>query len=502
MRLERAEKIDEICDCLGKIDNLEFVVDYVLNFDSENANDVRLVLGCLGKLEDQSIEDALYLFGTFLFVQEYGWSWKEFKACSMILKIQTCVGKKDIKSALFLWKRHCFSENLLKYLSTILNEIPSNLNINDLLLILKEFRTSIENTTLEEMMEMYEQLDSWCLKTAETLEQIHHNTESAIILMKSCFSKPLHSKPTPFQQINNLKQLTYLSQYSNSSIQSELSTRIEQFEDIIQLEKDSGYKISYHEYSTQTISQIAIKMLMTIHSSQIVGKYIENYIKPFLRRHSIPLDEVLLEYCKDLMDTSEWESKVLVCHSLLSPPTSNEILLMAMRRTNIPWSGELDMLIQGEEFEEQLKLMKLKKMILKYGVENFNVSDINLAHKLVRFILRSDDFESTKDAMLCVEAYNNYSLMEILVLKSQWLIQQSMLARFKSLIKTGRECESVESIDIKPCDKIVVLKELLVWVLLNLEKSIKKERFDVTFLKAGVMICGLLCEKEDFQKQY
>ena len=60
-----------------------------------------------------------------------------------------------------------------------------------------------------------------------------------------------------------------------------------------------------------------------------------------------------------------------------------------MRRTPIPWSQELDILMHEalgwshlkrfDELREQYRLLKLKKMVAKYQVKSFNVSDLSMA---------------------------------------------------------------------------------------------------------------------------
>ena len=66
-----------------------------------------------------------------------------------------------------------------------------------------------------------------------------------------------------------------------------------------------------------------------------------------------------------------------------------DISLEILRRSPIPWTKDVDNLIQDctamdgarrmNEFKEQHCLMKLKKMLMQYGVKSFNVSDTALA---------------------------------------------------------------------------------------------------------------------------
>ena len=65
-----------------------------------------------------------------------------------------------------------------------------------------------------------------------------------------------------------------------------------------------------------------------------------------------------------------------------------EVMLELMRCTCIPWSEQVEKLIQSflssgrkrtEELREQYRLMQINKMLLKYGVSDFNVSDVSMA---------------------------------------------------------------------------------------------------------------------------
>lgn len=72
-----------------------------------------------------------------------------------------------------------------------------------------------------------------------------------------------------------------------------------------------------------------------------------------------------------------------------------------MRRTSIPWSESVDVIIRqsvnqldlrrGDELREQYRLMQLKQMLMRYGIKTFNISDLSLAKgDIIAYILLLD----------------------------------------------------------------------------------------------------------------
>jgi hypothetical protein len=102
---------------------------------------------------------------------------------------------------------------------------------------------------------------------------------------------------------------------------------------------------------------------------------------------------ILIDAAKN---SGEWEDRLLAILDIISSAeVKGQLVLECMRRTSIPWSDALDskmktvhVLMQTlaipslrlhQELVDQLKLLELKKMILRYGVVNFNVSDLDMA---------------------------------------------------------------------------------------------------------------------------
>jgi hypothetical protein len=163
---------------------------------------------------------------------------------------------------------------------------------------------------------------------------------------------------------------------------------------------------------------IAFALIDRIHAPELIPTEISRHVKTYCKLKMLDLDQILHEYCKSTLSHSMFavwnngvESKFLAIMKCINDPSMvTDILLELMRRTTIPWSKNLQQEFdrapsfvparQIEEFNEQLKLMKLKEMLRKYGIEKFNVSDVKMALKLVPFILRNlDHADAIHDAI-------------------------------------------------------------------------------------------------------
>lgn len=113
-----------------------------------------------------------------------------------------------------------------------------------------------------------------------------------------------------------------------------------------------------------------------------------------------------MEYCTELMDISSkcgvevlwmillggtrsetaWEPRILAILPKIKDQSINiDLVLEVLRRCSIPWSTDIQTLIDNtlnctsrrvQELQEQYDLMKLKLMLLRYGIQNADISDI------------------------------------------------------------------------------------------------------------------------------
>lgn len=376
----------------------------------------------------------------------------------------------------------------------LLQQIPASINIQILLSILDEFRKSLQSIPKPDTKTL-RILDQWVYNTAETIEQIYNNPKDALTLLEWTLNVSrefeVEDTSTPTSQINFLTRLSHFRSYQQSNLVKAIQDRIIKLQDILRLEHTHDFKMSLLEYEQNSAVQIAMMMLERVHAPELLAKNITNHVSVFCKHHKIQLNELLTDYCKDMMESScacaIWEPRMLAIQDLINDPSlKTSLLLEATRRTRIPWSKALNDSIEvvlglttslREELYEQFKLLKLKRMVLGYGIKTFNVSDINLAGRLVPFILRHVDVVgAVDDALQCVDAYQNLPRHQVYVTRAQFLVSAGLLDRFERLITFGKEVDdAVCKPEFLGSDELYsVLQELNIWNIMKLDLLITK----------------------------
>jgi hypothetical protein len=258
-----------------------------------------------------------------------------------------------------------------------------------------------------------------------------------------------------------------------------------------------------------------MQLLDRVHAPELLVDQVKNHVEPFISKHGLSLCHFLTDYCKEVMEgtanltssSRNWQPRVLILLALVREPTFKaSILLDAMRHSPIPWTAELEQQIESvrsevnpkleEEIDEQFKLMKLKLMVQKYGVKSFNVADVNLAVKLIPFILRHTDIsDAISDALQCLKTYRISSNHDILVLRCQNLIVKGKVAQLESLLLSGSEDSSLNVNYWEGINRISVYRELDIWIGLKMERMSqkKKEQGDiVSLLQCGAIVESLI----------
>ncbi len=126
-------------------------------------------------------------------------------------------------------------------------------------------------------------------------------------------------------------------------------------------------------------------LLDRIQAPEKMKDYVQTQLLPYLAKHAISLESLLYDYSFELFDSAtiwgDLEPRILAVISLVQSDQSDELVLECMQRTPIPWSAELDLLVQASlskhdsrlrtQLHDQLKLMELKKMLIRYNIKSF-----------------------------------------------------------------------------------------------------------------------------------
>lgn len=113
---------------------------------------------------------------------------------------------------------------------------------------------------------------------------------------------------------------------------------------------------------------------------------------------------------------SAWESKAIVIVSHIEDTaTQMRGVLELMRRATVPPSAEVDELVRlalatetghTTEIREQFRIMELRAMLQRYGIQGYNLTNASLARGLLLHITSRDDVSTAmEDAMTLVGAY-------------------------------------------------------------------------------------------------
>jgi hypothetical protein len=371
------------------------------------------------------------------------------------------------------------------------------------------------------------------------IEKTERNLQKCLSLLKWAEKSPDNFSAknpsdslSPSYYISHLMVLSQEKSYRDLTVQKNIKLRIQQIEHIIELECKHNFKITLTDFQNTPIANVAMSILDRVTVPELLDSCIENHLKPFSSKHLINLDQVLVDYCKELMDSkistfSVWEPRVLRLLPQIKARSDRVFAILGMmRRSPIPWSEELDLLInftisnisqiaaidsenrqalQHQELLEQYKLMRLKTMLSeRYGVKKFNVADITLAKKIVPFILKHvDQRDAIQDAVLAMEVYNQTSLPQIFVMRACHLIEHGLHQRLHNLLRTGSELDDDDkkmqpSID----DQSDVLIQVGLWISERVDRMANRKNSSLSqilsILKSGVILFDLASDENEY----
>ncbi|KAI8802925.1 rough deal protein C-terminal region-domain-containing protein [Cladochytrium replicatum] len=457
--------------------------------------------------------------------------WEEFRDISMHMRIQSALRSGDLTTAIILWRRHSNSDNLHERIHQFLSEIPDSTPA-------EEFVPWIRDDVQKELNSVKDRvlLAEWVENRARTMERSQcrpHGALSVCTLLDpprstsnsknygfgfiaptpanyvrqtiktaetSRFSSALRAceaTPREKQREENSTGVTLSLENINEADPSQSPDRIlesatllkVQLEDLVYLWDARKFQLSLNEYSRMSPSQIAIELLDREPSSELLEEQIRSHFKPYVERNKLNFDDVIVEYCVDLMDRSSgsvsdvpWEPRVLtLLASMSSFESKGLVLLEAMRRTPVPWSTLMNSAIRqaldwssprhSEELSSLYLHMQLKKMLVNYGVTSINLSDPAVATGMLRFVLsKTDVLHALRDALLIVEAYDHLHSHNAYVIRIRYLCQQNLIERAIRLLDNGDESldaelehrDNYQILDTKA--KVFICEEVITWL--------------------------------------
>ncbi|KAJ3287176.1 hypothetical protein HK104_008726 [Borealophlyctis nickersoniae] len=404
--------------------------------------------------------------------------WQRFRVADLALEMQELMRAGNLQSAIVVWRRHYLDENLLDKLADILSDVPDGASPKDFVPWLKH-----EVLPVVQRSDHRASLAAWTEQRARTIELQQKRPHDALAVIKlidlavgpekhngvATTDAQLFCPPTPAHYVDNAVASAQTSHLShNANIRTPSSGLRAQLEDLVYLWDVHGFRLSLNDYCQNSPGSIAVALLDRVAATELLQDAITRHFLPYVERHELDYDGLLNDYSMDLMDSlvyvgsvkgsvkslvegeslssrkkqmeaevdkvvaAPWEARVLaVVDCMTSNHWKTQVILEALR-----WPGQR----HAEELRAQYGLLKLKRMLLGYGITGFNISDKSLARGLLRKILsRTDLPHAMDDAMRVIGAYHHLTKMEAYRIRVVNLCDAGLIDRAINLLKFGRE---------------------------------------------------------------
>jgi hypothetical protein len=232
------------------------VFEYILKYDTNNISELSILITEFRKRRNSihyidyanKFEDFTVRYGSYCLLQktksfknEMRWfpSWQSFYKSDMISSIQNFVGQNDINTALMLWRRHCNLENMQRYISVLLEQIPFGMKCEWIVLIANQFRESLWAWDHPDQFTYLQHLDHWIFRTCETLECSEESPKNALFVLRSLaefeFCQP-RTQWTPNQTVIQVQQHGRALQYKKFPAYKDLEKLQRDLEAIVYLQ--------------------------------------------------------------------------------------------------------------------------------------------------------------------------------------------------------------------------------------------------------------------------
>ncbi|NXD77163.1 KNTC1 protein, partial [Halcyon senegalensis] len=477
--------VNEAKEYLQKIQDTQFVVDYCINApwplyettqEMLNYAKVRIL-----KKDDRSITLSLdgalvsvtevlraqarltTFYGAFGLEKFSGIAWMEFLNNEDILKnILFQLEEGNLSCAQYLWLRHqaefesSFDEKMLE---NLLNAIPFTVPLKELCLWLKNVVIPFLRRVVPKGQKI---LAKWLEQGARNLELTDKANwpENGLQMAEVFFT----SKNQGEMGLTTFGQWTP-SRCGDCEEVHRLKKLVNDLQELIKLYRKYNCRLALCDFEKENATTIVFRMFDKILAPELVPSILEKFIKPYLCKHNLQKDELLLQYIKDLLERcrtrsasvfeTAWEAKAIAVIGCISDTDLKfDAVLQIMHGAMVPWSGAVEQLVKQhlemshvkvKLLQESYRLMEMKKLLRAYGIRDTNLlKDKQMIMRLVKYILKQDSPTSLEDALKIVAAYM-LPTVEVYVLRMIDLIDkergEESLALLKSL--TLAEAEKV-----------------------------------------------------------
>uniref|UniRef100_A0A673YPM6 Kinetochore associated 1 n=1 Tax=Salmo trutta TaxID=8032 RepID=A0A673YPM6_SALTR len=465
-----SDLVEEAKTNLMKIMDEQYVVEYCLKAPWPTFDTAEKMLNhAATRCPSSQIQEALARLATFCCLHSLdkfnGISWIEF------LNITDYVGdmlshlrEGDLKGAQHLWLRH-EGEIAVQFdergLDALLSSIPEDLPSQDLCLWLRSVIVPFVRRVVPRGQKI---LARWLEQRARILELTEKGAWPQNGLNLAELGLPSLWMWIPSED-----------DYGSEEVEH-LKSLVSNLRQLLGLYNKYNCRLSLSVFEKASVRSVAFLMLDKVPAPELIPATVEGSVRPYSLEHQLPLDELLLQYIKDLLERcssqtttlfTEWEAKaVAVLGCITDTDLVVDAVLEIMQKAVVPWTELVERLVQQhlemvgpkqELLKESYRLMEMRKLLRGYGIRNFNLSNNTQIMTLVRYILKQDLPTSLEDSLKLAGAYK-LPTSQIHILYLIQLISQSKSEPCVTLLKK-----------LAPEEAECVIERLANWARLELQ---------------------------------
>ncbi|KAJ2853626.1 hypothetical protein J3B02_003058, partial [Coemansia erecta] len=462
-------------DLLANIDDEDFVVDSCLQLYTRTLSETQQLLRyarsiAKAKSHLATIEESLLRLGTWQAVGSHPFSaaeWHSFRKSDLATCTRAFLARGDVARVALLWRRHALDEKLRSDLAGALQTFPSRGDVVSLAQWLKcEALPSLRTA------QQHSDVDSWLEQRARALEAIPGRLTDALLLASLAAEKVIKYESS---QAGNALLLSTPQQFiaareQNRDVRkgptSGAAFLHTQLLDLARLQQQHALSLTLDSYAQLSFSDISRLFLDRVAAPELLSDAYKTHFLPYAQLHRLDHAQIARQYCIDCMNTRKhWEPRVLQLlrclgsectgtgtdTSMPMPLTTArigalrayaDIALEAMRRSAVPWSTPMDAAMESAlqllklysdsdpeiarlhlDAAEHVRLMRLKRMLMSYGLGDFHISNTRMALPLLQCLVRRADEDVMSDTLQLVDAYHHLSRPAAYVLRLQALCE-------------------------------------------------------------------------------
>ncbi|XP_061116053.1 kinetochore-associated protein 1 [Conger conger] len=485
-----SEVVEDAKTNLVKIMDEQFVVRYCMQAPWPTFSIAEEMLNhAASRYPSSQIQEALSKLATFCGLNGphrfSGASWIKFlNSGDYMADILSHLRQGDLKGAQHLWLRHewefveRFDERVL---DSLLSSIPENVSSKDLCLWFKSVIVPFVRRTIPKGQKA---LARWLEQRARNLQLTEKGDWPQNGLELAELGLPSFWLWMPLEDFGaeEVEQLRAL---------------VASLRQLLDLYRKYNYRLSLSDFEKGNTRSIALLMLDKVLAPELIPSVIDSSVRPYALAHQLSLDDLLLQYIKDLLDRcssqttslfTEWEGKaVAVLGCMSDPDLVVDAVLEIMYKAVVPWSQVVEQLVQQhlekehpkqELLRESYRLMEMKKLLRGYGIRNYNLSNNCQIMTLVRYILKQSLPSSLEDALKLAQAYRLPSA------------QIHFLYFIQLLGQAKREAGVILLKQLSLGEAELVIEKLATWARLELQDKahVSEEHKQHQMLVAQVMV--------------